>query len=895
MRLVRGAPGSGKTALVFREFGDAIRNGGANLRIVVPTATLVRHYQHELARSGLVFDPGMVVSLSRFALDCAPELQLIRAGLERALVRDTLCDTPGRLQFPEFAQVAGTRGMADVVIETMTRFDNAGCTPDRLSKIRNLSPHGRAFLRVWKEVDSAIAARGFATRGQVIRRAAAAVPSGRIWIDGFLKFSPLEAGLLRAMAANCDLTMTLTEGPLTDEARRLAIELGASDHLLHGAVRRPQTVAVRAPSPEREADEIARRILELHETGVGFPGIAVALRDVDSWVPLLRTTFDRFGIPARYYFSTPVRRHPVAVFLGGLISCALQDWEFAPTLSALRAHPAWGHSADFDRFDFRVREKMPGHGAEALLGLCDSDWLRSDIAECLKVSSWCTERARPIVWQRRLEQLAASLYRIRTVPVPADYAAIETARSHAAGLRAWSAALDTAARFLTTDDSVTLDQFHIAVLDALDTAGMQVPDNRHNVVHVMSTFEARQWRVQALFVCGMTARDYPRRTAQNLLFPDSELERLRNAGIPLRTAADEDREEELLFGSLKTRASEFLILTASARDSAGKTIVPSVHLGEMVAQSSACVPAARVSTAAPGVPGHIGEGSLAGLAEQHRTVSLTSLEDLSKCRFRFFAGRTLSLKRVPERPEERLSFSATGLIIHEAMEDWLRDQSRDFVGLFESTFDAFCRRRNILPGYKLEVERVQLRRVASKVNEIVRWPLLSSEAEAECSLNFPGGVTVTCRVDRIDDIGGGDCVIVDYKSGKTANVKKLVERKTSLQGPLYALAVRENKGLNAVAMVYLAVRENEIFGWGTIPGGPPEARLKEMRPDWIEVARSRTIERLQSFLAGEVYAQPTNPDDCQWCDFAHACRVETQDATKKARPEIVKIGVVGGN
>jgi RecB family exonuclease len=319
--------------------------------------------------------------------------------------------------------------------------------------------------------------------------------------------------------------------------------------------------------------------------------------------------------------------------------------------------------------------------------------------------------------------------------------------------------------------------------------------------------------------------------------------------------------------------------------------VPSIHLGDVVAQASACVSAARVSDAASGVPGHIGEALLAGLAGQHRSVSLTSLEDLSKCRFRFFAGRTLSLKRVPERPEERLSFSATGLIIHEAMEDWLRDQSRDFVGLFESTFDAFCRKRNILPGYKLEVERVQLRRVASKVNEIMQWPRLSSEAEVECSLNFPGGVIVTCRVDRIDRLGNGDCIIVDYKSGKTANVKKLVERKTSLQGPLYALAVRENKGMNAVAMVYLAVRDNEIFGWGAIPGAPPEVRLKEMPPDWIDGARSRTIERLQSFLAGEVYPQPTNADDCQWCDFAHACRVETQ----AREPEIVRIGAVGGN
>src|SRR5277367_1157862 len=66
MKLIRGAPGSGKTALVFREFKDALRTGRADLRIVVPTATLVRHFQHELARDGVVFSPRSVVSLNRF-------------------------------------------------------------------------------------------------------------------------------------------------------------------------------------------------------------------------------------------------------------------------------------------------------------------------------------------------------------------------------------------------------------------------------------------------------------------------------------------------------------------------------------------------------------------------------------------------------------------------------------------------------------------------------------------------------------------------------------------------------------------------------------------------------------------------------------------------------------
>src|SRR5580693_7635390 len=119
MKLVRGAPGSGKTALVFREFKDALRTGRTDLRIVVPTATLVRHFQHELARDGMVFPPNSVLSLHRFIRERSAELQnepkLVPGGLLRAIVRDCL----QRLPFPEFAAVATTDGMAATIADTI--------------------------------------------------------------------------------------------------------------------------------------------------------------------------------------------------------------------------------------------------------------------------------------------------------------------------------------------------------------------------------------------------------------------------------------------------------------------------------------------------------------------------------------------------------------------------------------------------------------------------------------------------------------------------------------------------------------------------------------------------------------------------------------------------------
>jgi hypothetical protein len=119
-----------------------------------------------------------------------------------------------------------------------------------------------------------------------------------------------------------------------------------------------------------------------------------------------------------------------------------------------------------------------------------------------------------------------------------------------------------------------------------------------------------------------------------------------------------------------------------------------------------------------------------------------------------------------------------------------------------------------------------------------------------------------------------DCIILDYKSSKTANVEKLVKSEVKLQGPLYALAVRENLNLNTVAMMYVAVREDKRFGWGVVPGA--DLDLLEMPPRWMEDARDRSIERLASFLGGAVKPEPAEPEQCKWCDYRQSCRVEQE-------------------
>ena len=360
-------------------------------------------------------------------------------------------------------------------------------------------------------------------------------------------------------------------------------------------------------------------------------------------------------------------------------------------------------------------------------------------------------------------------------------------------------------------------------------------------------------------------------------FADSDIDRLRAAGIPLRKAADQEQEERWLFESLRTRAAESLFLSYAEHDAAGKSVQRSRLLLDFDQQpepARLCMAVSKVAQASVSIPGRVAAPLLqAEMARLHQTISLTALEDLAQCRFKFFGGRTLGLKGPPDRPRERLNARVTGSILHLALERWLADKESDFVELFEAAFDEMCQTEHLPAGYRLEVERIQFREIARRVSANDLWTPDSSEAEVDLQMEFPGGIKVKCRIDRIDQFGD-DCVIVDYKSSKTASVQKLVTSHTRLQGPLYALAVRENRNLNPVAMVYWAVREDERFGWGKIPGADVE--LQPMPENWTADARARTIERLSGFLGGAVHAHPEDVEQCRWCDFASSCRVEQE-------------------
>ena len=372
--------------------------------------------------------------------------------------------------------------------------------------------------------------------------------------------------------------------------------------------------------------------------------------------------------------------------------------------------------------------------------------------------------------------------------------------------------------------------------------------------------------------------------------PDADIIALRRGGIMLRSAAEREREEDALFTALRSRASDELILSYSTHDTAAKSREPSRFLPADAAREDAVavLPAPRVERPIAAVRGRVSAAPLrAAITAKQDRISLSSLEDLAQCRFLFFAKRSLDLAGPPERPGDRLQPRVTGSIMHHALERWQLDRSRDFVELYEEAFEEERHKLHLPPGYKLEVDRMVFREIARKVCANDRWTPDSSEVEKELTLAFPHGVSVSCRIDRID-IFGNDCLILDYKSGKVANVEKLLDSRTKLQAPLYSLAVRESMGLNPVAFLYWAVREDKLYGWGRVPG--TAIVYEEIPQNWADGARELASAHLDQYLSGAVHPHPEEPGKCRWCDFKGACRVE-QKETENA--ELIMIGGAG--
>ena len=816
------------------------------MRMLVPTATLAEHRRHQLARDGLVFAPNAVQTFSRYVADLVPEQQQISEPLFQLIVERTLREVNPK----EFEPVSDAPGFPKSVADSIRRLDAVGLTAKDLGRICEAWQYAGPLARVWARVEERLRVRGLSLRAGILRAASeVARPDETLLLDGFAKFSAPERRLLSSLGVE---TSAFSASTWTSHQSAIA--------------------KFTADSEVREAEEIARRILEAEKGGVPFREIGIALRNSERYLAVLRPVLERFGIPARYYFAAPLAGNPAIAFLSETVEAFLSGWDHEKCLLAMRLSPQLPPAA-CDAFDFAVREKIPNNGLPALRGLAAGS---AQVARLLRDLQTLDAN-----WQRRVPprqwaaQLSADLRGMMRGGPIADHLSASTVawqRARAAAVELLESALaETAMDWPPEHGPVSLAAFWERAKTVVESTALRARDRRRNVINVMSAFEAQQWDLDVIFLCGLSEKSFPKRHQEDAFLPDEAMTRLQRAGFEVETSGDLDREEHRLFRTLLGRARRETVLSYATEQKNG----PSVFWIDSQAQAEVPEPVrpeVKFRGLARRAVNRITDAALiAWSATARPAFSVTGLENYLGCPFKFFSLNLLGLRAAPVRPEKRLNFLEQGTLVHRVLEEWLPERGA-IRPIFDRVFDEHCAFLRVSRGYRTETAySSMLADVERFAGESTAWPTHESCAvEKKMSFQIADGITVNARIDRIERLPDGRLVIIDYKYSNAKNTKDRSEDETRLQGPLYVRGIAQG-GEVVAAMVYFSLKKSaEAFGWGVVPG--LEKQLQALTPEWVDAGVAEARRAVEQIREGRIAVLREPGPPCKWCEAKDACR-----------------------
>ncbi len=846
---------------------------------------MAEHLRNELARAGEPIRPSRVLTLAHFIAARSKKPAPPRV-LVHVLIRQALAE----LQPERFRALAEYEGLHSAIADLMEELPVAIAPPD-LSKI-------------FRYVEREIAARGFASRNERLNSADLDHLPERLFFDGFFSFSPVELDLIERISVRANVIVTLPDGPGAESARARFLAAGFQEKKTPETRRRSAIAGFHAATVDREVEEIARRVLDEVHRGRAFREIGIILRAQDPYRAALETALARFGIPARFHFFDSIAEHPAIACVSRLVHALLEDWDQAALLSALRM-PASGIGAtpEGDAFDFALRAKLPGRGIPAegpemlktlaaLTSLGENSaqnrslWSRLNVEVCeiRDISEPRPKEAvqrclftQTLIWNRERNEPQAWAARIKTLRKIFPLA-------HGAAFDAFEGILDETASILS--GRMPLADFWRDVELALSLERFRLPDRRRNVVHVMDVFEARQWELPIVFVCGMMERHFPQYHRENPLFGDALR---RRAG--LKTSSDLQAEEKFLFEIATTRATEATILSYARFDHSGEEHLPSFFLaghGMTACERRIRPRASRTISKRPPAPIR-SDSALSRLSEIHRRIAATAIETFLQCPFQFFASRTLKLNPRPPEPRDRLDVRLQGIILHEALAEHLRAPLLGSA-ILDQVFLDQCQNANVPMTYRTEAVRLEILRNFEAFIQDRQFALgWESRAEEKFAFALTPVVSITGRIDRLDISLRNEALVIDYKYSAAGKIRERVndnDRGTLVQGGLYLAAAERALGFKPAGMLYCGLRKDVAWdGWHIgIPGLERigESRTPQGMRELIEAAIDTASRALDAIASGEIAARPADEKKCVWCDFRDMCRVESAPSIRTA-------------
>lgn len=289
-----------------------------------------------------------------------------------------------------------------------------------------------------------------------------------------------------------------------------------------------------------------------------------------------------------------------------------------------------------------------------------------------------------------------------------------------------------------------------------------------------------------------------------------------------------------------------------------------------------------------------------------RVLSPSSLELLGKCPLAWFYryGAGIRPAADPEyTPDAWLDALERGSLLHKVFEDFGKTFMTRQDAVFSDEADQAVLRileaqiaewRSHIPPpneivFQLECEELRssalsflmLERETREKNPASRWKALErgfGEDGDESRFTVKDGsfLRVRGRIDRVDDIGDGLLLVIDYKTGSSSGFGKKPKDAPfkggrQLQAAIYAEVAESLFGARVARFEY----------WFPTPRGKNDIVPYE-REELRSVAP--VVASLLEHIATGAFVPTSEADDCKFCDYRGICRVKVDDYGKVISP-----------
>ncbi|MEQ1725364.1 MAG: double-strand break repair protein AddB [Sphingopyxis sp.] len=640
-------------------------------------------------------------------------------------------------------------------------------------------------------------------------------------------------------------------------------------------------------APDQEALTIALAMREVLET----PGKTAALVTPDRAIAArVAGHMARWGIRADDSAGTPLSTMAAGEVVLALLRTAASSWS-PVELIALLSHPLI-HAGDDRRewldhvraLDLILRGPRGAAGLAAL-GQLIAQKAKKDEA----LAAWWAELAVVLQpWEEARTGGAMALSALLLL--------LRATMEQLVGDALWTGADGRALAVFIGDlerdapvlqNPLPLDDAAAMVRAMMRDVPVRPPYGGHPRLFIWGLIEARLGRADRMILAGLNEGQWPARPAIDPWLAPAVR---RQMGLP-----GQDRQIGLSSHDFTCAlGADEVIITRSKRDGGAPTVASRLRLrldallGEKAVEAASAGPYAQIAAALDGcahpVPATRPVLRPSSDKRPHK-LSVTEVDVLRVDPFAFYARAALGLRSL-ERLDAEPTAAWRGTAVHTVLEQWLKD-AKWTVEALDRHLDALLSGPGISPivGALWEPRlRTALHSFAAMVAAGVaegRQPIIAA-SEKRGALAI-GGITLSGKPDRIDRMGDGTLVIVDYKTGSNPQ-KPAVEAGFALQlGLLGALAeAGAFPGAKGQVSTFEYWRTNrksnsDQFGWSDVPFYKPNKDAAwRMRPDSFAAEARVIIEQcIARFLVGdEGFVAKLEPKYALYGDYDQLMRLE---------------------